>query len=60
MSELLKKCIEKKVAFVPGNNFATDIEAPSNMFRLNYSSMSMDKIEKGIKIMGEVLSEYFA
>ncbi len=60
VSELLKKCIEKKVAFVPGNNFATDIEAPSNMFRLNYSSMSTDKIEKGIRIMGEVLSEYFA
>lgn len=60
VSVLLKSCIEKKVAFVPGNNFAVDIEAPSNMFRLNYSSMSKEKIEKGIKIMGEVLTEYFA
>ena len=55
----MKKCIENNVAFVPGNNFATDISAKSNKFRLNYSSVTMEKIEQGIKKMGEVFTEYF-
>ncbi len=59
IQELLKKCIENNVAFVPGNNFATDISAKSNKFRLNYSSVTMEKIEQGIKKMGEVFTEYF-
>lgn len=57
---LLNKCIENKVAFVPGSNFAVDISAKSNMFRLNYSSVTLEKIEQGIKIIGEVFAEYFA
>ncbi len=54
---IVNKCLERKVAIVPGSNFATDITAPSNQFRLNYSSASIEKIEKAVSILGEVLTE---
>ena len=52
---ILEESLKEKVAFVPGNNFSTDITAPSNLFRLNYSMMPEEKIEKGIQILGDVL-----
>ncbi len=55
--KLMLKAVERKVAFVPGNAFMTDIEKPSNCFRLNYSTMSDEKIEKGIQILGQLLAE---
>lgn len=57
VAPIVDRCIEKKVAIVPGSNFATDIFAPSNMFRLNYSSATIENIEEGIKRLGEVLTE---
>lgn len=56
-NKLLAKCLSEKVAFVAGNSFAVDSEKPSNCFRLNYSTMPEEKIEKGIKILGRVLAE---
>ncbi len=52
---VVKECIKRKVAFVPGNTFMADMEKPSSSFRLNYSTMSEEKIEEGIKALGEVL-----
>ena len=46
-----------KVAFVPCNNFATDMSAKTSSFRLNYSTMPEEKIEEGIKAIGELLKE---
>ncbi len=57
ITPVVDKCLERKVAIVPGSNFATDIFAPSNMFRLNYSSATLENIEEGIKRLGEVLTE---
>lgn len=57
IAPIVDRCLEKKVAIVPGSNFATDIYAPSNMFRLNYSSATIENIEEGIKRLGEVLTE---
>ena len=57
ITPIVDKCIEKKVAIVPGSNFATDIYAPSNMFRLNYSSATIENIEEGVRRLGEVLTE---
>ncbi len=54
---LLKEGLKNKVAFVAGNSFMADQEAPCNTFRLNYSTMPEEKIEKGIKALGEVLSK---
>lgn len=57
ITPIVDKCLEKKVAIVPGSNFATDIFAPSNMFRLNYSSATLENIEEGVRRLGEVLTE---
>ncbi len=46
-----------KVAFVPCNNFATDMSAKTSSFRLNYSTMPKEKIEEGIKAIGMLLKE---
>ncbi|MBQ3038696.1 MAG: PLP-dependent aminotransferase family protein [Clostridia bacterium] len=57
ISVLVDKALEKKVAIVPGSNFAIDINEPSNKFRLNYSSATIEKITEGIKRLGEALEE---
>lgn len=57
ISAVVDKALEKKVAIVPGSNFAVDMSAPSNKFRLNYSSATPEKIEEGIKRLGEALHE---
>lgn len=57
VSEIVNKALEEKVAIVPGSNFATDNKQPSNMFRLNFSSVSTEKIQEGIKRLGKVLNE---
>lgn len=56
--KMLAEAIENKVAFVPGNTFMHDMDAPSNMFRLNYSVTSEDAIIKGIDLLSEVVKKY--
>lgn len=58
--EVLQDAIAKKVAFVPGNTFMTDIDAPSNIFRLNFSVTTPDSIRQGIEILGGVLKKYIS
>lgn len=57
MNEIAKKITAQKVACVPGSTFMTDLDKPCSAFRLNYSTVTDEKIERGIKILGEVLSE---
>ena len=52
---VLKESLKNKVAFVAGSGFMADQDKPCTMFRLNYSTMPLEKIEKGIKALGEVL-----
>ncbi|MDQ0508504.1 2-aminoadipate transaminase [Aedoeadaptatus ivorii] len=54
--ELGMKAIEKKVAFVPGGAFFAENPRES-CFRLNYSCMSEEKIEEGIKRLAEVIKD---
>jgi 2-aminoadipate transaminase len=54
--ELLKKAVEKKVAFVPGNSFATDGNIINTM-RLNFSNASDENIVEGIRRLGAVIKE---
>lgn len=54
---IVDKCLEKKVAIVPGCNFQTDIFAPNNQFRLNYSAIPAERIVEGVKRLGQVLNE---
>ena len=57
VSEIVNKALEKKVAIVPGSNFAIDQKLPSNQFRLNFSSASKENITEGVRRLGEVLTE---
>lgn len=55
--ELLLKAIEKNVAFVPGATTMLDTTKTYSSFRLNYSMAFFEQIEKGIKILAEVLND---
>ena len=54
-AEILVKCIEHDVAFVPGKEFFPD-GSGKNTLRLNFSNAAPDYIEEGIKRMGEVFN----
>ncbi len=54
--ELLRRCLEHNVAFVPGQEFFPD-GSGKNTMRLNFSNASPEKIVEGIRRMGEVLRE---
>jgi 2-aminoadipate transaminase len=57
--EVIKKSIEKGVVFVVGKTF--DPEGKDNShFRLAFSHTPEDKIEKGIRILGDVLKNSLA
>jgi DNA-binding transcriptional MocR family regulator len=54
--ELLKKAIEKKVAFVAGSGFYFD-NPEHNAMRINFSYASHEQIDEGIKRLGETIEE---
>ncbi|MDW7670720.1 MAG: PLP-dependent aminotransferase family protein [Bacillota bacterium] len=54
--ELFKLAIEKNVAFVPGGSFYPN-GGHENTMRLNYSCMSEEKIQEGIKRLGDAMKE---
>jgi len=53
---MLEKCLEKKIAFVPGGSFFPT-EAKENTLRINFSNMPEDKIEEGLRIIGGIVKE---
>lgn len=53
--DVMKMVMDKGAVFVPGYTFMTDTSKPTSTFRLNYSIPSKEDIEKGIKIIGDVL-----
>ncbi len=55
--DVLEKSLEKKIAFVPGGSFFPN-NPKENTFRINFSNMPEEKIESGLKTLGEILSEY--
>ena len=54
--ELFKSCLERNLAFVPGDGFYPD-EGHTNCLRLNYSTMTDENIVKGMTILGQVLKD---
>ena len=54
---LSRKAIEQKVVYVPGNTFMTDMDKPCSTLRLNYSTMSDEKIVEGIRRLGAVFRD---
>jgi len=53
--EVAAYCAQRKVVFVPGSTFMTDMEKPCSAFRLNYSTMEDDRIVEGVKLLGGAL-----
>ncbi len=56
--DLFKTAVEEyKVAFIPGEHFYPSPELGYNTFRLNFSSESIERIENGIMLLGELFKE---
>lgn len=55
LSQFVKKAVENKIFVVPGTAFNCDESAPSDSFRLNYSMPSDEEIDKGVKILAQLL-----
>ncbi len=53
--DLLERCLQRNVAFVPGGSFFVEGEH-ENTLRLSYSFASPEKITEGIKILGEEMA----
>ena len=55
--ELLKRCLQHNVAFVPGDSFFPNRQV-ANTFRLNYSNMPEERIQEGIRRLARVIREF--
>lgn len=55
LADFMKESIAEKVFVVTGKAFNCDENADSDSFRLNYSMPSDEEIEKGIKILGDII-----
>ncbi|HEY9062771.1 MAG TPA: PLP-dependent aminotransferase family protein [Pseudobacteroides sp.] len=55
--DVLQKCLEKNVAFVPGGAFFPN-ENRQNTMRINFSNMPEERIVEGIKRISDVLREF--
>lgn len=56
--ELLKRAVERKVAFTPGNAFFPENIPKNSNLRLNFTYPPEDKIEIGIEILAQVIRDY--
>lgn len=52
------EAVQRNVAVVPGNAFLVDETQPCHCIRLNFSTPTDEQIEKGMKVLGQLLSEY--
>jgi 2-aminoadipate transaminase len=57
LSDFVNRAKDALVFVVPGTAFNCDESAPSDSFRLNYSMPSDEEIEKGIKILGDIIRD---
>ena len=58
MLEFAAKCVENKVAVVPGSAFTVEPEETTNCIRLNFSTPSDEKIVEGMEILKKVKELY--
>ena len=57
MIKLCEKAIEHKVAAVPGSAFKVNDYDRINAIRLNFTTPTMEDMDRGIKVLGEVAKE---
>ena len=58
MLDFAAKCVENKVAVVPGSAFMVEPEETTNCIRLNFSTPSDEKIVEGMEILKKVKQMY--
>ena len=51
-------CMDQKVGIITSKAFATDESNPGHSFRLSYTVPSIEEIQKGMKILGELTKEF--
>ncbi len=54
---LKEAALQKGVVIEPGDIFFADAKGPTNHFRLGFSSIATDRIERGVEILAEVVGE---
>ena len=57
LDSFIKEAMSRKLAVVPGTAFNCDVSAPSDSFRITYSTPSEDQIIRGVEIIGESIRE---
>ena len=57
VGEFARRCLEKKLAVVPGSAFYTDSAVDQPFVRLNFSTPTKEQIDRGVAVMAEVLAE---
>ncbi len=57
LDEFVKRCSDKNVFVVPGTAFLSDESEVTRSFRLNYSMPSDEEIDRGIKLLAEVVQQ---
>ncbi|MBQ8718974.1 MAG: PLP-dependent aminotransferase family protein [Ruminococcus sp.] len=55
MPQFCKDAVLHKVCVVPGNAFLTDESEECHSFRINFSTPTDEQLEKGIRILGEMM-----
>jgi 2-aminoadipate transaminase len=60
MADMLQEAVRFKVAYVPGFAFYCDPNGGRNTMRLNFSCEQPEKIEEGIRRLGEMLKQHVA
>lgn len=58
MPDFIEAAVQKHVAIVPGNEFMVDSSKPCQSIRMNFSASSLENIEKGIQILGELTYQF--
>ncbi len=58
MPEFVQRCVQNKVAVVPGNAFAVEENEKTNCFRMNFSTPTDEKIVEGMNIIEKVKLSY--
>lgn len=57
-SELARRALEKKVAFIPGEPFCVNKETGERFGRVNYTFSKPDVIEEGVRRLAEAITEF--
>lgn len=55
--DLMNKCLEKKLAIIPGARFYVS-DVKTNTIRLSFATMSVDEIRKGVEILSQLIRSY--